>query len=81
MTSKQFVVWLEGFISAANDYNITPKHWQNIKDMMNKVTDQYDDPHESNNSTYFNGLDHNEWTSTTTLTSNREKTNKTILHD
>lgn len=39
MTSKEFVIWLEGFATAANPYNITPKQWEEIKEKLETVVD------------------------------------------
>ena len=37
MTSNDFVIWLKGFVSAANTYNITPKQWDMICEELEKV--------------------------------------------
>ena len=39
MTSRDFVIWLKGFATAANSYNITPKQWDEVKDKLDKVID------------------------------------------
>jgi hypothetical protein len=39
MTSRDFVIWLKGFATAANSYNITPKQWDEIKDKLDIVED------------------------------------------
>jgi hypothetical protein len=39
MTSRDFVIWLKGFATAANSYNITPKQWDEIKDKLDEVED------------------------------------------
>ena len=39
MTSKEFVIWLKGFATAANSYNITPAQWDEVKEQLNKVND------------------------------------------
>lgn len=39
MTSKEFVIWLEGFAAAANPYNITPKQWEEIKEKLETIID------------------------------------------
>lgn len=39
MTSKEFTIWLKGFITACNDYAPTPKQWDTIKEELEKVTD------------------------------------------
>lgn len=44
MTCREFAVWLDGFIAAANDFNITPKDWETVKEMASKVTDKYNHP-------------------------------------
>lgn len=37
MTSEEFVTWLKGFAKAANEYNVTPKQWQDVKDKLDMV--------------------------------------------
>ena len=39
MTSKEFTIWLKGFITACNDYAPTPKQWDIIKEELEKVND------------------------------------------
>jgi len=39
MTSREFVIWLKGFATAANSYNITPKQWDEVKDKLDEVED------------------------------------------
>jgi hypothetical protein len=39
MTSKEFTIWLKGFVKAANPYNITPAQWDAITDELEKVVD------------------------------------------
>lgn len=42
MTAEEFVIWLKGFAEASNEYNVTPKQWQSVKDMLDKVkTEEY----------------------------------------
>ena len=41
MTSKDFTIWLKGFITACNDYAPTPKQWDTIKEELEKVDDTY----------------------------------------
>lgn len=48
MTSEQFVIWLKGFAQAANEYNVTPKQWQDVKDKLETVEDYYDFEEEEN---------------------------------
>lgn len=40
MTSKEFTIWLKGFITACNDYAPTPKQWDIIKEELEKVSDE-----------------------------------------
>ena len=40
MTSKEFIIWLKGFITACNDYAPTPKQWDTIKEELEKVSDE-----------------------------------------
>ncbi len=40
MTSKEFVVWMQGFVTACNDYSPTPKQWDIMKDELAKVKDE-----------------------------------------
>jgi len=39
MTSKEFVIWLKGFVAAASEYNITPKQYDAIVDKLKEVND------------------------------------------
>jgi len=39
MTSKEFVIWLKGFVAAANEYNITPKQYDAIVEKLKEVND------------------------------------------
>lgn len=39
MTSKEFVIWLKGFVAASSNYNVTPKQWDDIKDKLEEVDD------------------------------------------
>lgn len=39
MTSKEFVIWMRGFMEACNDYTATPKQWDRIKEELEKVND------------------------------------------
>ena len=39
MTSKEFVIWLKGFIAASNNFNITPAQYDELKDTLSKVND------------------------------------------
>ena len=37
MTPREFTIWLKGFMQAANNFNATPKQWDDLKDQLNKV--------------------------------------------
>jgi hypothetical protein len=37
MTPNEFVVWLKGFAQAANNFTLTPKQWDDIKEQLDKV--------------------------------------------
>lgn len=37
MTPEQFVIWLKGFVTASNNYNLTPKAWDEVKETLDKV--------------------------------------------
>lgn len=39
MTSKEFVIWLKGFVAGSNNYNLTPKGWDEVKERLDSVTD------------------------------------------
>lgn len=39
MTSKDFVIWLKGFVAGSNNYNLTPKGWDEVREKLNSVTD------------------------------------------
>jgi hypothetical protein len=39
MTSKEFIIWLKGFVTATSTYNITPKQWDDLKDKLGEVDD------------------------------------------
>jgi hypothetical protein len=40
MTSKEFVVWMRGFVEACNDYSPTPKQWDTLKGKLAEVSDE-----------------------------------------
>jgi len=44
MTSKEYVIWLKGFVEACNEYAPTPKQWDAIKDKLAEVNDSVDIP-------------------------------------
>lgn len=37
MSPEEFCVWLSGFATAANPYNITPKQWDDIREKLAMV--------------------------------------------
>lgn len=39
MTSKEFVIWLKGFVAATHNYNVSPKQWDELKDVLGTVDD------------------------------------------
>lgn len=44
MTSRDFVIWMKGFMEACNDYTATPKQWDRIKEVLYEVEDFDDNP-------------------------------------
>jgi hypothetical protein len=39
MTSKEYVIWLKGFVEACHEYAPTPKQWDALKDKLVEVKD------------------------------------------
>lgn len=39
MTAVQFVTWLRGFAQAANNFTLTPKQWDDVREQLNRVSD------------------------------------------
>jgi hypothetical protein len=37
MTPNEFVIWLKGFSQAANNFTLTPKQWDDIREQLDKV--------------------------------------------
>ena len=37
MTPEEFVIWLKGFATAASDFTLTPKQWDDLKEMLETV--------------------------------------------
>lgn len=57
MTSKEFVIWMKGFMEACNDLTATPQQWDKIKDTLDKVDVEYISlPNENSNTTYPVGV-------------------------
>lgn len=44
MTSRDFVIWLKGFVAASHNYNITPKQWDELREQLNTVNDKSASP-------------------------------------
>ena len=40
MTSKEYVIWLKGFVEACHEYAPTPKQWDALKDTLAEVSDE-----------------------------------------
>jgi hypothetical protein len=40
MTSKEYVIWLNGFVEACHEYAPTPKQWDTLKDKLAEVSDE-----------------------------------------
>lgn len=39
MTSREFIIWLKGFIAGSNSYNLTPAGWEALKNNLELVND------------------------------------------
>jgi hypothetical protein len=39
MTSKEYVIWLKGFVAGSHNFNLTPAGWQELKDRLSEVKD------------------------------------------
>lgn len=81
MTPNEFVVWLRGFSQAANNFTLTPKQWDDIKENLDKV--------ELNERLSRYTLDKNatNWNTSNTIShmeasyENNQPTTKTLLTD
>jgi hypothetical protein len=67
MTPNEFVIWLRGFTQAANNFTLTPKQWDDIKEQLDKVglnerSSRYTLDIDTNNSN---------WNTTTTIADDR----------
>lgn len=40
MNSKEYVIWLKGFVEACHEYTPTPKQWDTLKDKLGEVKDE-----------------------------------------
>jgi len=52
MTSKEFVMWMKGFITAAGEYGNTSTNWSLIKEELSKVEDNSECKCKCNTYTY-----------------------------
>jgi hypothetical protein len=39
MTSREFIIWLKGFVTGSNNYNLTPQGWEALKSNLEKIND------------------------------------------
>lgn len=37
MTARDFTLWFKGFVTACNEFQPTPKQWDEIKEVLNSV--------------------------------------------
>ena len=44
MTASEFVIWLKGFAQASNNFTLTPKQWDDIREQLDKVIDENNIP-------------------------------------
>lgn len=72
MTSRDFAVWMKGFITACNEYQPTPKQWEKIKEVLQNVE-------ELKNISY--PVDILNLPDNTTITANNYTTEKVLLKD
>lgn len=40
MTSREFILWLRGFTQGVHEFNVTPKQWDYLKEVLAEVTDE-----------------------------------------
>ena len=40
MNERDFVIWINGFVTASHDYALTPKQWDTLKETLKKVVVQ-----------------------------------------
>jgi hypothetical protein len=84
MTSKEFTMWLKGFMTAAGQSEPSPANWILIKEELYKVEDNSECKCGKNQKVYlYNGTDPN-WGITTTQaysTTTTNDTSKQILND
>jgi len=71
MTPNEFAIWLKGFAQAANNFTLTPKQWDDIREHLDKVIlDNY-----IKGTRYT--LDNNNWNVSTTSKGRNDITYKT----
>lgn len=57
MTSKEFVMWMRGFMEACNDLTATPQQWDKIREELTKVDEECVQlPNPNSNTTYPIGV-------------------------
>lgn len=77
MKSVEFIIWLRGFVSAVNNYNVTPRQWDDLKDQLSTVVLTEDD-------TVVHKVDDLPWCATSTqykIDTEPKETVKELLHD
>lgn len=81
MTSKEFVLWLKGFVDGAHNFNITPAQWDLLKEKIKEVHDDvsyYDC--EPNETLLVAAEKYKQWVSTSTY-SVSDKPKRELLND
>ena len=77
MTPQHFILWLHGFTKGVNNYNLTPKQWDDLKDQLSTVVLTEDD-------TVVHKVDDLPWCATSTQyksDTEPKETVKELLHD
>ena len=76
MTAQEFVTWFEGFVAGSNNYALTPKGWEEVKEKLSSV---------SKPARFTFGTTPNATFTTSTLPTegniNYTTSNKNLLHD
>jgi hypothetical protein len=81
MTSRDFVIWLKGFMDGVHEYNVTPKQWDLLKEKIKEVSDDisyYD--YEPNEALLTAAEKYKQWFSTSTYPVSDEP-KKELLND
>jgi hypothetical protein len=76
MTSQEFVTWMRGFVAGSNNYNLTPKGWDEVKEKLSAVNDAGIVPIRFGTTTTATTLP-----SETTVNYITGDSNKNLLHD